>query len=135
MSQEINIKCHSQVLLSQSAYFAGLFDFKQLKTDSLNQGGTLTHTVHDYPVELFQVMLDYFYLGQATVNSDHLVSLLSLCLEYILPNLKLAIETIFAMNLDVENFLDTYLIAKAYECNLLKQKVIDFGRENLQKLK
>ena len=106
-----------------------------MKTDSLNQGGTLTHTVHDYPVELFQVMLDYFYLGQATVNSDDLVSLLSLCQEYILPNLKLAIETIFASNLDVENFLDTYLIAKAYECNLLKQKVIDFGKENLQKLK
>lgn len=76
-------------------------------------------------------MIDYFYIGQATVNSDDLVSLLSLCQEYILPNLKLAIETIFASNLDVENFLDTYLIAKAYECNLLKQKVIDFGQENL----
>jgi hypothetical protein len=76
MSQEIKIKCHSQVLLSQSAYFDGLFDFKQLKADDLNHNESLCHTVHDYPVELFQVMLDYFYLGEANVNSDNLVSLL-----------------------------------------------------------
>jgi len=81
-------------------------------------------------------MIDFFYLGEARVSSTDLVDLLELCQEYILPSFKQAIESVYASNLTIENYLDIYMVGKAFDCSvLLHDKLIQFGRSRLQELR
>jgi hypothetical protein len=62
------------VLLSHSAYFKGMLDFKvrsnQEKSDIIKQ------EVHDYSPKIFKIMLDFMYTGEITVDSNDLIDLL-----------------------------------------------------------
>ena len=124
------MKCHSQVILSQSEYFKGLLEFKTTEHSETDSDALLTHTVHDFSPDLFQAMIAFFYLGEASVSSDDLIDLLQLSQQYLLSKLKLALEKIFVENIDKSNLVDTYMVAKAFECNYLKQKLQQFGEEN-----
>lgn len=125
------IRCHLHVLLSQSDYFQGLFEFKA-STGEI--GKEIRQEVKDFPASLFKVMVDFFYLGEARIGSDDLVELLQLCQQYFLVKLKLAVERIFADNLDRTNLTDTMMVAKAFECHYLRQRLQQFGDENGVKL-
>lgn len=121
------IKCHSQVVLSQSEYFRGLLDFNERAGVAAD---ITRHAVHDYSPDLFQVMIDFLYLGEARVNSDDMTDLLQMCQQFFLVKMKLALEAKFAENLDKSNLVDTFMIAKAFECNYLKQRIAQFSEEN-----
>ena len=75
-------------------------------------------------------MLDFFYLCEAKLNSNDLIDLLGVCQEYILSDFKLAIEAVFANNLEASNFVDIYMVAKAFDCHFLQSKVIEFAKGN-----
>ena len=77
-------------------------------------------------------MIDFMYLGTAKINSNDLVDLLELCQEYILPQLKQALEQVFIGNISLDSFLDIYLVAKAFECTKLRERLLEFGRANVQ---
>ena len=121
------IKCHSRVVLSQSDYFRGLLEFTEGSGASTD---LIRHKVNDYSPELFQVMVDFIYLGEARVCSDDMTDLLQMCQQFFLVKLKLALETVFAENLDKNNLLDTLMVAKAFDCNYLKQRLEQFAEEN-----
>lgn len=72
-------------------------------------------------------MVEFIYLGKTTLNSNDLVDLLFLCQEYLLPPLKQAIEHLFGTRLSPEIFFDVYMMAKAFDCVILKQSLIEFG--------
>ena len=123
----MQVKCHRHVLVSQSAYFRGLLEFN---TMSQGEAGQITLSVHDYTAEVFEAMVRFLYLGETTINSNDLVDLLRLCQEYLLPEMKQAIEHVFADQLTVDLFLDIYMLAKAFDCQFLKQRVVIFGASN-----
>lgn len=75
-------------------------------------------------------MVDFMYLGEAQVCSEDLTDLLQMCQQFFLVKLKLALETKLAENLDKSNMLDTLMVAKAFECNYLKQRLAQFSEEN-----
>ena len=75
-------------------------------------------------------MLEFFYLGKTKLDSNCLVEMLSLCEEYLLHGLKMAVEQEFINNLKEENYYDIYMIAKGFSCSVLLDKVIEFGRIN-----
>jgi len=73
----VEIHCHSEVLISQSDYFRGLFEFQTL---SSQQSSTLIRQeVHEYSPKLFQTMVDFLYLSEIAINSNDLVDMLHLC--------------------------------------------------------
>ena len=71
------VRCHSQVLLSQSDYFKGLLEFKA-NTEG-ERVGPIRHEVTGFPKILFCSMIEFFYLGETKVESEDLVDLLQLC--------------------------------------------------------
>ena len=70
----------------------------------------------EHPPEIFEVMIEFLYLGEAKVNSNDLVDLLNLCQEYLLPTMKQAIEHVFADQLTIALFHDIYMVMKAFDC-------------------
>ena len=52
-----------------------------------------------------------------------------------LAKLKHSIELLFASNLAVDNFYDTYCVLKAFDCHILKTELIKFGQTNLKELR
>lgn len=91
--QTVRIRCHKQVLISQSAYFTGLMEFNEARHSQLAE---IVLDVHDYSQEVFEAMIRFLYLGETKLNSNNLVDLLNLCQEYLLPAMKQAIEHVFA---------------------------------------
>lgn len=65
----------------------------------------------EYEGVLLQALVDFVYLGCATVQSHLLVNVLDMSHKYLLGSLKAYVETIFAGNISVENYLDTYMVA------------------------
>jgi hypothetical protein len=49
-------------------------------------------------------MIDYFYRGSCTFDSNDLAEMLELCQEYLLPDLKQLLEQIIIANVDLDNF-------------------------------
>ena len=92
-------------------------------------------TVREYSQAVVQAMIDFIYLGTAKINSNDLVDLLGLCQEYLLVNMKQAIEHVFAEQLTVDLFLDIYMLTRAYDCNRLKDSVVSFAVANYQALR
>lgn len=125
--EEVKIRCHRHILIAQSDYFKGLMEFNEAQQSGLSD---VTLNVHEYTPEVFTAMLKFIYLGEAQVNSNDLVDLLNLCQEYLLPAMKQAIEHVFAEQLNVELFVDIYMVAKAFDCRFLKERVIAFGIAN-----
>lgn len=89
----------------------------------------------NFDASLLHCMLQFMYTGQATINSENLIDLLDLSHQYMLPKLKLAIETVLISNLSVETYLDTYQVAKAFECTDMHQLLMQFGLEHVKELR
>ena len=41
---------------------------------------------------MIKKMLEFFYLGETKINSIHLIDMLNLCDEYLLPSIKMVVE-------------------------------------------
>lgn len=89
----------------------------------------------DFDGEVIKAATGFVYLGKTTVGSHFLVDLLELAHKCLLSGLKTAIELVFAANLTIENYLDTYLVAQGFECALLKDDLVRWGRAHLQELR
>lgn len=48
---------------------------------------------------LIKKMLEFFYLGEAKINSMYLIDMLNLCDEYLLPGIKMVVEQELIKNL------------------------------------
>jgi hypothetical protein len=55
--------------------------------------------------------------------------------KYLLGSLKACVERIFAGNISVENYLDTYMVAQGFECFYLQDRLFEFGQNNVQLLR
>ncbi len=49
--------------------------------------------------------------------------------------MKHSIELVFIQNISIDTYLDTYMVAKAFECSNINSSLIKFGAENLQTLR
>ena len=119
------------MLVSQSAYFQGLLEFNEAQQSHQNE---ITLNVQEYSKEVFEAMIKFLYLGETKVNSNDLVDLLNLCQEYLLPGIKQAIEHVFADQLNMELFIDIYMLAKAFDLRFLKYTLMNFAANNRQAL-
>ena len=79
------VKCHKQVITSQSAYFEGLMEFNSARNSQLDE---VVIDVHEYSKEVFEAMIKFLYLGETNINSNDLVDMLNLSQEYLLPCMK-----------------------------------------------
>ena len=57
---QTKFKCHSQVLISQSAYFKALLGFNEAQKSEQEE---TVHVVKDHSPCVFKAMLEFFYLG------------------------------------------------------------------------
>jgi len=55
--------------------------------------------------------------------------------KYLVGSLKACVEKIFAENISVENYIDTYMVARGFECAYLQDQLLEFGQKNLQQLR
>lgn len=85
----------------------------------------------DFDLNLLKCMLQFIYTNKTAIDSEHLIDLLDLSHQYLLPKLKLAIETVLISNLNIETYLDTYMVAKAFDCATIHQELITFGISNV----
>ena len=84
---------------------------------------------------LLEAWLEFLYNGTVVIMSDVLVDLLDLAHEFMMPVLKHAIERVLCDNIAVDNFLDTYLVSKSFDCATVYQKLIVFGTANAKDLR
>ena len=91
--------------------------------------------MREYSPQIVQAMIDFIYLGQARINSNDLVDLLSLCQEYLLVGMKQAIEHVFASQLTLDLFMDIYMLTRAFDCRQLKESIVSFAVTNYQGLR
>ena len=84
---------------------------------------------------MIKKMLEFFYLGETKMNSIHLIDMLNLCDEYLLPGIKMVVEQELVKNLRQDNYHDMYMIAKGYGCLILMEKLVEFGRTNVWALR
>ena len=103
-----------------------MFEFN----DNMNEPVQLTK---DYA--LLEAWLEFLYTGRVTISSDILVDLLELAHEYMIPALKHAIECVLCDNIAVDNFVDTYLVSKSFECWTVYERLITFGTANAKELR
>lgn len=45
-------------------------------------------------------------------------------------DLKLILQNIMSKNIDIDNFVDNMELARVFECNILKEELINFGKKN-----
>lgn len=79
-------------------------------------------------------MVQYFYLGSCQINSNDIVEMLEMCQEYMLNDLKKNLEQLLSGNIDADNFVDNIEIARAFDCNSLKEELYLFGQKNFKTL-
>lgn len=79
-------------------------------------------------------MLDYFYTGQCSVDSNDILEMLEICQEYLLPDLKQLLEQIMISNIDLDSFPDSIQVARNYDCKFLREALYIFGRKHYQEL-
>ena len=128
-SDKKELKCHKNILAAQSSYFEGMFEFNQGKAGQQNRVDVAVSA------DLLQAMLGFMYTSKVEISSDKLVDLLDMSVQFMLPKLKHSIELLLGNNLSVDNFYDTYCIAKAFECHVLKPLLFKFGNQNLLQLR
>ena len=128
-SDKKELRCHKDILAAQSSYFEGMFEFNQSKAGQQNKVDVA------FPAELLRAMLSFMYTSKVEISSDKLVDLLDMSVQFMLPKLKHSIELLLGNNLSVDNFYDTYCIAKAFECHALKPLLFKFGNQNLLQLR
>ena len=80
-------------------------------------------------------MLEFLYLGDTKPGANALIDLLELSDAYGVPSLKMAIQQEFVKHLSEKTFYDTYMLAKGYNCSVLLDKVVEFGRQNVWDLR
>ena len=93
------------------------------------------HEVTKHPATAFKAILEFLYLGTTKLEAGALVDLLDAAVQYSIPGLKMAIEQEFITNLREKTFYDTYMLAKGYNCSVLLDKVVEFGRLNVWSLR
>lgn len=81
-----------------------------------------------------QAMLDFFYTGECSFDSGDLLDLLELCRQYMLPDLRQVLEQVIIGNLDLDNFSETFEVAKSFDCKVVREALYLFGRKNYQEL-
>lgn len=76
-------------------------------------------------------MLDFAYEGECRIGSEHLVDLLDMANQFLLADLKHTCEELLIKNVSTENFLDTYMVSKGFDCMWLRDQLMTWGRTNL----
>jgi len=129
----VEIKCHSEVLVSQSAYFKGLFDFNEA-SQQVNKK-IVKQEIQDHSPVVFRAMIDFMYLPEVSIDSNDMIDILDLCREYILPKLKQAVEIVFSEKIDYDNFADLMQLSRAFDMDHLRRALVIYGKLNYLELK
>lgn len=61
-------------------------------------------------------MLQFIYTGETAIESSKLVEFLALSHQYMIGSLKQSLEQLLGQNLSPETFIDTFMVAKTFEC-------------------
>jgi hypothetical protein len=120
------LKCHKNILTSQSFFFESMFEFNDNMGEIVNL---------DFSHGLLEQMLKFIYTGAAQLDSSELIDLLDLSHQYLLPKLKHSIELVLSQNISIETYYDTYTVAKAFDCIQLKENLVNFGIPNVKELR
>jgi hypothetical protein len=99
------------IIKSKSPFFEGLINFgrdSQIVDDAGAQSsGERTFAIEQFSHKSFGTLINYFYTGRCSVDSNDLIEMLEMCQEYLLPDLKQLLEQIIVTNIDHDNFPDT----------------------------
>lgn len=128
------LRCHSHLLKSRSPYFEGLLTFINPGMEDDVPLAPKTFEIDDFSRRAFSAMLDFFYTGECSFYSSDLLDMLELCRQYLLPDLRQVLEQVIITNLDLDNFAETFDVAKSFDCKVLREALYLYGRKNYQEL-
>lgn len=120
-----SIKCHQSIIKNRTPYFQGQSNFMQQQKKKEQDFSEIK--ILNYPFELIDEIVKYFYLGQCKVNSNDIYTMLEICQEYLIDDLKQLIEMKLIKNIDNDNFRDNMQLARTFECNILREALYLYG--------
>lgn len=121
-------KCHKSVLCAVSPYFSAMFahDMKESRESVV--------VLHEIKSDIFEILLDCIYNGDDIITDENVQDILEIATLMQIDMLLERVEEYFKENLTVKNFVDTWYLAKKYNCGSLEQYIWKFMTENFMAL-
>mmetsp|Transcript_40306 Transcript_40306/g.38778 ORF Transcript_40306/g.38778 Transcript_40306/m.38778 type:complete len:175 (-) Transcript_40306:32-556(-) len=130
----VEIMSHSHILKSRSQFFRAMLHFHEKDEALILPSKAQRIVITKYSPKIIEEMVRFFYLGECEVNSEDLVDLFELCQEFILTDLKQLLEQAMIKNVDLDNFEDTLVLARHFECHQLKQAMLLYAQKHYNEL-
>ena len=122
--QEKEFHCHKAVLAGRSTVFHTMFtvDMREKNEDRVE--------IKDIDADTFNEMIIFIYSGKAKNLQQKAASLLMAAEKYDLMELKQKCEVSLSLDLDVDNVLDTLVLADLYRASNLRDFALQFVADN-----
>lgn len=114
------INAHKNILSVQSAYFLAMFenDMKENQENSVR--------ITDVSYEVMQEILRFIYCGKVNNMETLKLDLFVAADKYMIEGLKILCEEALILDLNIENVVDTLIIADQYDIKDLKTAALNY---------
>ena len=122
--QEKEFHCHKAVLAGRSTVFHTMFtvDMREKNEDRVE--------IKDIDADTFNEMIIFIYSGKAKNLQQKAANLLMAAEKYDLTDLKAKCEASLSLGLDVDNVLDTLVLADLHRASNLRDLALKFVADN-----
>ncbi|XP_044004283.1 speckle-type POZ protein-like [Aphidius gifuensis] len=121
------IKAHKMMLSIKSPVFSAMFDHESMKESEDNRV-----IIEDFDADIVNQMLEYIYTEKPPSNIDNCAhDLLGAAHKYQIDELFLMCEINIMAKMTAESVIDTLFVANLYDAEKLKNKAIEFIKQNL----
>ncbi|XP_044015191.1 speckle-type POZ protein-like [Aphidius gifuensis] len=122
-----DLKAHKMILSIKSPVFSAMFDYESMKESRDNRV-----VIKDIDADVVEQMLEYIYTEKTPSKIDDCVyDLIGAADKYQIDDLKEICENNLMGKITVDNAVDTLIVADRYDTKKLKNKVIEFIKQNL----
>lgn len=120
--------CHRIILSAISPYFRAMF------SSGMMECNTKSMKLEDFDAKTFETFLEYAYSGKISVTCDNVQELLRCAAIFQIGPLQEHCESLLADDIDSENCLTLFRIARSYNCKILLDKCRPFVMEGFNGL-
>lgn len=86
--------------------------------------------IDHYSPATFKALIDYFYTGKCSIDSNDILEAFEMCQEYMLSDFKQLLEQIMVGNIDMDNFPDNMMLARNFDLKILREAAYQYGKKN-----
>ncbi|XP_044021024.1 speckle-type POZ protein-like [Aphidius gifuensis] len=121
------LKAHKMILSIKSPVFSAMFDHESMKESRDNRV-----VIKDIDVDVVKQMMEYIYTGKTPSKIDDCVhDLIGAAVKYQIDDLREICENNLMERMTVDNAVDTLIVADRYDAKELKNKVVEFIKQNV----